>query len=134
MSNVINLIKEEFFIGSECHSAFKYIDLSVNQLSDHSIVVDQERYIYSIQEKQIIRERRGEKDNPLNEHELNEFRSVIGQLGWISGQTRPDIAFDLCDLSSRVKTATIQDLLRANKLVSKAKSGNAILRCQSFDD
>ena len=43
-----------------------YIGLSVNQLRDHSIVVDRERYIDSIREIQINRERRGEKDSPLN--------------------------------------------------------------------
>ena len=103
MSNVINLIKEKFVIGSECHTAFKYIGLSVNHLSDHSIVVYQERDIDYIQEIQISRERRGENDSPSNEYEVNDFRSVKGQLGWISGQTRPDLAFDLCDLISRVK-------------------------------
>ena len=68
----------------------------------------------------------------MNEHELHDLRSVIGQLGWIAGQTRPDLAFDLCDLSSRIKNATVQDLLRANKVVIKAKSEHIVLRYQSL--
>ena len=67
MSNGISLIKAKFVIGSECHTAFKYIGLSVNQLRDHSIVVDQERYIDSNQEMQSSRERRGEKDSHVND-------------------------------------------------------------------
>ena len=132
--NVMNPIKQKFVIGSECHTVFKYIGLNVNQLSDHSILVDQATYIDSIQEISISKERKGEKDSPLTEHELNDLRSVIGQLGWVAGQTRPDLAFDLCDLSSRIKNATVQDLLRANKVVIKAKSEHVVLRYQSFDD
>ena len=120
--NVMNPIKQKFVIGSECHTVFKYIGLDVNQLSDHSILVDQGTYIDSIQEINTTKERRGEKDTPLNERELNGLRSVIGQLGWVAGQTRPDLAFDLCDLSSRIKNAAVQDLLRANKVVIRAKS------------
>ena len=126
--NVMNPKKQKFVIGSECHTVFKYIGLNVNQLSDHSILVDQATYIDLIQEINMSKERRGEKDTPLNEHELNDLRSVIGQLGWVAGQTRLYFAFDLCDLSSRIKNATVQDLLRANKVVTKAKSEHVALR------
>ena len=50
------------------------------------------------------------RHEPLNTNELKQFRSVIGQLGWAAGQTRPDIAFDCCELSSSVEHATTEDL------------------------
>ena len=64
--NVMNPIKKKFVKGSECHTVFKYIGLNVNQLSDHSILVDQATYIDSIQEINISKESRGQKDTPLN--------------------------------------------------------------------
>ena len=67
------------------------------------------------------------KHEPLNENELKPFRSVTGQLGWAARQTRPDIAFDCYELSSSVKHATIEDLLRANKVLSGAKSEPVVL-------
>ena len=59
--NVMNPIKQKFVIGSECHTVFKYIGLNVNQLSDHSILVDQATYIDSIQEIRKGKERKGEE-------------------------------------------------------------------------
>ena len=70
----------------------------------------------------------------MNENELKQFRSVIGQLGWAAGQTRPDIAFDCCELSSSVKHATIEDLLRANKVLSRAKSELVVLTFKDMGD
>ena len=65
---------------------------------------------------------------------MKQFRSVIGQLGWAAGQTRPDDAFDCCELSSSVKHATIEDLLRANKVLSRAKSEPVVLTFKDMGD
>ena len=74
------------------------------------------------------------RHEPLNENELKQFRSIIGQLRWAAGQTRPDIAFDCCELSSSVKHATIKDLLRANKVLSRAKSEPVVLTFKDMGD
>ena len=94
-----------------------------------AILVSEKWQCQSIEERKC-----GEKDTPLNEHELNDLRSVIGKLGCVADQTRPDLAFDLCDLSSRIKNATVQHLLMANKVVIKAKSEHVVLRYHCFDD
>ena len=62
------------------------------------------------------------KNSPLTYEELKDYRILIGQLGWVAGQRRKDLSFDVCDLSSKVKHATVNDLLRANKVLKKAKS------------
>ena len=70
----------------------------------------------------------------MNKNELKQFRSVIGQLGWAAGQTRPDIAFDCCELSNSVKHDIIEDLLRANKVLSRAKSEPVVLTFKDMGD
>ena len=57
----------------------------------------------------------------LSSSEKTEYRSLVGQLNWIGTQTRPDILFDVCDLSTSFKTAKIEDLLRLNKVLSRLK-------------
>ena len=47
--------------------------------------------------------------------------------------SRPDILFDLCQLSSIVKPATVRDLLSANKLVSKIKIDRTVLRFNKLE-
>ena len=40
---------------------------------------------------------------------------LVGQLQWASKQTRPDIAFAACELSTRMKEATTNDVKQVNK-------------------
>ena len=71
-----------------------------------------------------------------------ECRQLIGKPHWISNQSRPDIYFDICHLSSKMKSPTIGDLINANKVLPKIKENsmtvnfpslgnlhNAVLKC-----
>ena len=104
---VISPVHEKFVIESEYHTAFKYLGLNVRQLANYYIHVDQIHYGKSV------------KESPIAEAEIKDFRRLIGQLGWPANQTRPNLAFDLCDLSSRVKNVTVKDLFRANKVLAR---------------
>ena len=55
------------------------------------------------------------------DNEKTAFRSLVGQLNWITTNTRPDIAYEVCDLSTSYKTATVGDLLRMNKVIRLVK-------------
>lgn len=61
-------------------------------------------------------------------------------------QTHPDIVFDVCELSSILSQAKVDDLLRANKIVKKFRNTSVVfevscikrhkkqLKVESFDD
>ena len=49
------------------------------------------------------------------------YRAITGQLSWAAEMTRPDISFDVRELSSRNKEATFGDILKANKVLKKAQ-------------
>ena len=56
------------------------------------------------------------------------MRTLAGQLNWTSSQTRPDISYQACDVSTSIKNATICDLKPANKYIRKLKSLEAVLK------
>ena len=58
----------------------------------------------------------------LNNEEIHQYRSVVGQLNWIGTQTRPDISFDVCSLSMQFGKCTIGDLMEANKVIKRVKT------------
>ena len=62
------------------------------------------------------------KHENLNTKELKSFRSLIGQSGWVAGQSRQEITFQISELSSKIKHATIEDLIRAMKILMRIKS------------
>ena len=59
---------------------------------------------------------------------MESFRALVGQLNWLSTQTRPDIAFSVCELSKAIKSAKIYDLMRANKIVKLVKDNEVFVK------
>ena len=90
--------------------------------------MDQINYINSIRNIDITNERKKQKDEKLNKEENDNLRTLVGQLGWIAGQTRPDLAFEVCQLSSILNQSKVEDVIKANKLLIKAKNENIFLR------
>ena len=57
----------------------------------------------------------------VTDDETKKLRSALGQLNWLAGISRPEISFDICEASTKVKNATVSDLLGINKLIKLVK-------------
>ena len=66
-----------------------------------------------------------EKNSFLNRREQKELRSIVGKLNWAAQGTRPDMAFDVVELSSHFQEGKVSDLIRANKDILKLKQCNS---------
>ena len=124
---IIKRLQEKFLIGSSASITFTYVGLSIKAYKD-GLTIDQDQYIYSLKPIPINKSRIAEKNdhekNKLNEFEKKLYRALVGQITWVATHTRPDVAFEACVLSSSYFEATVDDLLRLNKLVEKLKREN----------
>ena len=116
--NKIEEIRQKFVVGAESGTPFKYVGLSVDR-TDEAIVIDQHHYIENVEEVNI--NNRNERTRVLNVSEQREYRGICGQLNWVASQTRPDLSFEVCRLSTSLNGATIDDLLQANKATRKCR-------------
>ena len=57
----------------------------------------------------------------LAHNELDNLKTVRGKLGWISGQKRPDFAFETCMLSRSSNNSTVNKINQADKTFDKTK-------------
>ena len=118
--HIIDRLKQKFLIGSSGSKSFTYLGLRINSFQD-GISVDQSEYIASLQNIPVSSARASQKSSKLSEKEVSEYRSLVGQLNWIATQTRPDIAFDVCDLSMAAQSATVENLKKLNKVLRWTK-------------
>ena len=132
--NVIDRIRKKFKIGDQSNSAFKYIGLEVNQNNHKEIHLNQNKYSQSIRTIQVTSERALQKEELCNEKEKEEMRSVIGQLGWLSSNSRPDLSYDVLELSCKIKNLRVSDLLMTNKCVRKAQMYENSLKYPNMGD
>ena len=121
---VIKSLELKFLIGSSASITFTYVGLRIKSYRD-GLTIDQDQYIASLMEIPINKTRLAERNfkerNRLTEIERKAYRALVGQLNWVATHTRPDAAFETCALSSSYKEATLDDLIRLNKLAERVK-------------
>ena len=130
---VIEKLRQVFLLGSEESEIFRYLGLQIHQQSDKVIKVHQMQQAEELQEPNLSPERRMQKDSELSPAELTLLRGVAGRINWLATQTRPDLSFDVCDLSCSVRDPKVADLQRAAKVVRKAQSARVSLKYPRLD-
>ena len=75
--------------------------------------------VENVKNKVTDPKRAQDKQSILTAEEQIEYRQFIGQNNWAVQGTRPDMAFELMDLSTKLKGGTISDLSRAIKAVNR---------------
>lgn len=116
---VMREIHREFLIGRTAEETFLYIGLSI-ETTNAGITLDQIDYIKERIEPAELRG--GNNDRPLDKEEMKLLRRQTGKINWAATQSRPDLAYDVVELSTKFKKGTLGDLKKANKAISKLTS------------
>ena len=119
---VVDKLYEKFEVGSTHKKIFSFLGIYLHQQEDMSIVIDQNSFASSLNPIEVSAERLSRKHERILPAEEKQLRSLIGQLNWLSGISRPEVSFDVSAMTSRIKDATIEDLLYCNKVLKQVQS------------
>ena len=100
---------------------FHQCGVRITQRSDYGFTLDQEEYVSEIGEIDVRPDRRKDRTAPVTEQERSQMRAVLGAAGWRAEQTGIAPAAEVSILRSKVKSATVEDLLAVNKMVQKMR-------------
>ena len=121
-----NTLMTKFTFGKIESEKFKYTGLNIAQKEDGTIYVDQIDYIKSL--TPITIDKAVNKNTKLPQKKFTEYRALTGQLSWAAENTRPDISFDVRDLSTKNKEASYGDLKKANKILKKVQKEDVAVK------
>ncbi|CAE7368225.1 RE1 [Symbiodinium sp. CCMP2456] len=83
------------------------------------ITVDQEKYILEqITPIPLAKHRKALKEASLTEEEFQAMRSAVYKINWVAKETRPEMSGLASIMASKLKTATIDDILIINKNIN----------------
>ena len=82
---------------------------------------NQKSYAESLKPISVSRERARKYWLPATPKEIASLRAVNGALGWLSSQSRPDLAVQTSMSQQAFPVPTVQDLLLANQAVRRAR-------------
>ena len=131
---IITKLRETFDISKEDSIAFKYIGIDLRQSSDKSICINQASYVQSINPIVVDQSRRLNKKDSLTKTEIRQLRGAIGQMNWLSGISRPEISYDVCEASTNLKNANVDSLLKMNKIIRNVKNDSSYIKVPRFSD
>ena len=111
-NSVIQKLKQIFKSGSGDSEVFTYIGIELQQNDNYSIIISQKSYTDSIKEIILDKEQIKKVKDQLTEIERKDYCRPVGKLNWVSGISRPDTSFYVCDTSTKFQNATITDALK----------------------
>ena len=107
--------------------------MNIENHDDH-IRVSQDEFVRNFESIPISPSRLSQKNAKLTSEELALLRSLVGQANWIASQTRPDISYDVLELSMCLsRQPEVRHLIQANKLVRKIKANDFALKFSKID-
>ena len=82
--------------------------LDSDSVMEQTIELDQFSYVENILPIVITKARTLQKESLLNQSEVSQLRSLVGQILWAANQTRPDISFDAYILAAKLKNSRVR--------------------------
>ena len=113
-NEVMKKVAQKFLIGHTEEETFIYIGLSI-KTTEEGITLDQINYIEDKLAPAALKP--GDAQRFLDKEEIQLLRRLTGQIGWAATQSRPDMSFTVVELSSKIKSAQLEDLKKANKAI-----------------
>ena len=119
-SRVMIPLRQRFQAGKLVKNSFRYIGFDVSQTKD-GVLLDQNKYVDKIEPITVDEKGLQNKDIPLTKSQHTALRSLAGSLNWAVQGTRPDLAFELTEISMKFKKGLLKDLFRAQKTLRQLK-------------
>ena len=126
-NTVIGNLRQTFAIGKEESKQLKYLSLNLCYQED-KITIDNKEYIKNLGCVNIKRHLSHDLSESLSNDMKDILRQKLGQLLWVCNQSRPDICFDVSNIASNIKNATIKQLVDVNKIINKTKTNQYDLK------
>lgn len=84
-------------------------------------MISQESYAYSINTIALSKDQLSNKEFGITLGTVPSVRFLLGQLNWLAQIPRPDISFDICNLSTEVKHMKVCNVINLNKAIRHIK-------------
>ena len=115
-NEIMKKIRQAYTFGKVSASDFIYTGIRIYQEENYDIFIDQNDFIRNLDSFQYKKQR---LENTLDIDENRLLRKTVGQLSWAASQTRPDLAFNALDLSTKLNSAKFSDAKQSLKALKK---------------
>ena len=122
-----------FKVGKSEAREFMYTGFFLKQ-TDQGIRLDQNKYVRNVTIPAIDVRQMKDKEREMNQEELSLLRQMTGVVNWTARATRPDLSFDMIDLSTKFKGGKVADLIKAKNVAARLKKEEVSVMVSNLDN
>ena len=122
---ILPKVLEVFQMGKSESESFMYTGFMLKQTKE-GITLDQEKYVEGVRIPQIEAKRLSQVNEDMTKEELTLLRQMTGAINWTVRATRPDLAFEMIETSTKMQGGKVADLKTARKTMMKLKEAAKI--------
>ena len=123
---IMDKFRDRFLAGKMEEDSFSYVGFRIQQ-NKQGILLDQGGYVDSVEVEWVDQGRLKQRQSELTAFEMTGYRSIVGAINWIVQGSRPDMAFELVELATRAGHATVDDLVRARKVLRRLQESESYI-------
>ncbi len=122
-----------FKIGKSESKEFMYTGFQLTQ-DNEGIRLDQKKYVENVVIPTIDIALMKDRDREMNMEELSLLRQMTGVVNWTARATRPDLSFEMIDLSTKFKGGKVDDLIKAKNVAARLKKEEVTVKISNLGD
>ena len=128
---IMEEVVQAFKVGKLESGEFMYTGYHMKQAAD-GITFHQNKYVRDTKIPQLDVQSLKDKQRDMTQDELTQLRQITGMINWAARATRPDIAFDALELSTKFKGGKVEDLARAQSVALKMKKSEVTVKVSNL--
>ena len=113
---------ELIVMGEPERRNFSYIGWKLEQEDLNTIYVSQENFLSNLEDIDFSRWKGEKGKEKLDKEGQTLLRSIVGKVNFINANTRPDLAYEVVELSFKFGKGQVKDLRKASRLLRKSKA------------
>ena len=122
-----------FKVGKSESREFMYTGFYLKQ-DETGIQLDQHKYVRNVVIPTIDVKQMKDRDREMNQEELSLLRQITGIVNWTARATRPDLSFEMIDLSTKFKGGKVDDLIKAKNVAVRLKKEEVTVKISNLDN
>ena len=122
-----------FKVGKSEAKEFMYTGFYLKQ-DNTGVRLDQNKYVANCTIPTIDVKQMKDREREMNQDELSLLRQITGVVNWTARATRPDLSFEMIDLSTKFKGGKVDDLIKAKNVAARLKKEDVTVKISNVDN
>lgn len=122
-----------FKVGKSENKEFMYTGFYLKQ-DQQGIRLDQNKYVRNVVIPPVDVKQMKDREKDMDQEQLTLLRQITGIVNWTTRSTRPDLCFEMIDLSTKFKGGKVEDLIKAKNVAARLKREEVSVMISNLGD